>query len=87
MAKSPLSPLASSNVVSVMPIGPKIFSCIARSKAAGLKEMIAVIADKGAEASIKMHENFGFTEIGRMGRVGYKFERWLGTVLMQKSLK
>ena len=60
---------------------------IDRSKAAGLKEMIAVIADKGAEASIKMHENFGFTEIGRMGRVGYKFERWLGTVLMQKSLK
>jgi phosphinothricin acetyltransferase len=60
---------------------------IERSKAAGLKEMIAVIADKGADASIRMHENFGFTEIGRMGRVGFKFERWLGTILMQKSLK
>ena len=60
---------------------------IDRSKAAGLKEIIAVIADKGADASIRMHENFGFTEIGRMGRVGYKFDRWLGTVLMQKSLK
>ncbi|HWU47308.1 MAG TPA: GNAT family N-acetyltransferase [Humibacter sp.] len=60
---------------------------IERSKQAGLKEMIAVIADRGAEASIKMHEAFGFTEIGRMGRVGYKFDRWLGTVLMQRSLK
>ena len=60
---------------------------IDESKAAGLKEMIAVIADRGAEASIKMHENFGFTKIGEMGRVGYKFDRWLGTVLMQKSLK
>jgi Sortase and related acyltransferases len=60
---------------------------IARSKQAGLKEMIAVIADRGAEASIKLHEAFGFTEIGRMGRVGYKFDRWLGTVLMQRSLK
>jgi phosphinothricin acetyltransferase len=60
---------------------------IVRSKAAGLKEMIAVIADRGAEASIKMHESFGFKEIGRMGRVGYKFERWLGTIMMQKSLK
>lgn len=59
---------------------------IDRSKEAGLKEMIAVIADKGAEASIRMHESFGFQEIGRMGRVGYKFDRWLGTVLMQKSL-
>ena len=60
---------------------------ITASKAAGLKEIIAVIADKGAEASIKMHQDFGFKEIGRMGKVGFKFERWLGTVLMQKSLK
>ena len=44
-------------------------------------------ADKGAEASIAMHENFGFKEIGHMGKVGFKFDRWLGTVLMQKSLK
>jgi len=34
-----------------------------------------------------MHQDFGFKEIGRMGKVGFKFERWLGTVLMQKSLK
>jgi L-amino acid N-acyltransferase YncA len=60
---------------------------ISRSKQAGLKEIIAVIADRGAEASIKMHQDFGFKEIGRMGKVGFKCERWLGTVLMQKSLK
>ncbi|MCU1405232.1 MAG: N-acetyltransferase family protein [Glaciihabitans sp.] len=60
---------------------------IDRSKAAGLKEIIAVIADKGADASIQMHKNFGFKEIGHMGRVGFKFGRWLGTVMMQKSLK
>ena len=60
---------------------------IERSKAAGLKEMIAVIADQGAEASIALHERFGFVEIGRMGRVGFKFDRWLGTVLLQRSLK
>lgn len=58
-----------------------------RCRAAGIKEVIAVIADKGADASIRMHENFGFTQIGHMGRVGFKFGRWLGTVLMQKSLK
>lgn len=60
---------------------------IARSKAAGLKEMLAVIADKNADASIEMHKKFGFKEIGHMGKVGFKFDRWLGTVLMQKSLK
>ncbi|WP_166865313.1 GNAT family N-acetyltransferase [Salinibacterium sp. ZJ70] len=58
-----------------------------RCKAVGIKEVIAVIADGGAEASIALHERFGFTEVGRMGKVGYKFERWIGTVLMQKSLK
>lgn len=60
---------------------------ITRSKAAGLKEIIAVIADQGADASIALHEKFGFKEIGRMGRVGFKFDRWLGTVLLQKTLK
>ncbi|MGV8969464.1 MAG: GNAT family N-acetyltransferase [Microbacteriaceae bacterium] len=60
---------------------------IVRSKAAGVREIIAVIADRGADASIVLHEKFGFTEIGRMGKVGFKFNRWLGTVLLQKSLK
>lgn len=60
---------------------------MSRSEAAGLKEIIAVIADGGAEASLKLHEDFGFKEIGRMGRVGFKFDRWLGTVLLQKALK
>ncbi len=60
---------------------------IEKSKAAGLKEILAVISDKGAEASLALHEAFGFTEIGRMGRVGFKFDRWLGTVLLQRSLK
>ena len=58
-----------------------------RSKAAGIKEMIAVIADQGADASIRLHEAYGFKQIGHMGKVGFKFGRWLGTVLMQKSLK
>jgi phosphinothricin acetyltransferase len=57
------------------------------SKQAGLKQVLAIIADKGAEASLHLHESFGFKEIGRMGRVGFKFDRWIGTVLLQKSIK
>ena len=69
-------------------LGPALMSeLIARSKAAGIREMIAVIADKGADASIAMHKSFGFKEVGRMGKVGFKFGRWLGTVMYQKSLK
>jgi len=54
---------------------------------AGLKEMIAVISDQGAEASLALHQRFGFVETGRMGKVGFKFERWIGIILMQKSLE
>ena len=54
---------------------------------AGIREVIAIIADKGADASIRLHESFGFKEVGRMGKVGFKFDRWLGTVMLQKSIK
>ncbi|MEA9985217.1 MULTISPECIES: GNAT family N-acetyltransferase [Subtercola] len=60
---------------------------LAKAKAAGIKEVLAVIVDKGAEGSIRLHENFGFVEVGRLGKVGFKFNRWLGTVLLQKHLK
>ena len=60
---------------------------IEAGRAAGLKQMLAIIADKGAEGSLRLHEQFGFKEIGRMGKVGFKFDRWIGTVLLQKSIK
>ncbi|MBT2494518.1 N-acetyltransferase [Microbacterium sp. ISL-59] len=53
----------------------------------GLREMVAVISDSGAEASIRLHEKLGFVEAGRMGRVGHKFGRDLGTVYMRRVLK
>ncbi|WP_125132559.1 GNAT family N-acetyltransferase [Microbacterium sp. 10M-3C3] len=53
---------------------------------AGIREVVAAISDKGADASIALHEKLGFTEVGRMGRVGFKFGRWLGVVYLQKSI-
>lgn len=53
----------------------------------GVRVIIAVISDKGAEASIAVHRRLGFVETGRMGRVGFKFGRWLGVINMQKTLR
>nr|WP_241429298.1 GNAT family N-acetyltransferase [Agrococcus sp. ARC_14] len=53
----------------------------------GVREVIAVIADQGADASVRLHERLGFKEIGRMGRVGEKFGRELGILLFQLSLR
>jgi L-amino acid N-acyltransferase YncA len=60
---------------------------IERSRAAGVREMIAVIADRNADASIHLHESFGFKDVGHMGKVGFKYDRWLGTVMMEKNLR
>ncbi|MEO7146319.1 MAG: N-acetyltransferase family protein [Terrimesophilobacter sp.] len=64
-----------------------LLDLIERSQAVGIRELIAVIADQGAEGSIALHEALGYVEIGRLGRVGFKFDRWLGTILFQKSLR
>lgn len=61
-------------------------SLIDRSTQAGIKEIVAVISDSGAESSIRLHEQFGFKRQGHLAKVGFKFGRWLGTILMQKSL-
>ena len=53
----------------------------------GIRQMVAIISDKGAEGSVALHEKLGFVEVGRMGRVGFKFNRWLGTIYLQKELK
>ncbi|MGV9195130.1 N-acetyltransferase family protein [Microbacterium sp. MC2] len=60
---------------------------IAACEQRGIRQIVAVVSDKGADASIALHKRLGFVEVGRMGRVGFKFGRWLGTVYLQKSLK
>jgi L-amino acid N-acyltransferase YncA len=64
-----------------------LVALIAACEQRGIRQMVAVISDKGAEGSVALHEKLGFVEVGRMGRVGFKFGRWLGTIYMQKELK
>lgn len=68
-------------------LGPRLLSELLRlGKAAGIKEVVAVISNSEADASIKMHKKFGFKKVGELPRVGFKFDRWLGVILLQKSL-
>jgi len=53
---------------------------------AGARQVIAVIADTGSDASAALHRRFGFTQAGRLSGVGRKHGRWIDTVLMQKDL-
>jgi L-amino acid N-acyltransferase YncA len=59
---------------------------IARSEALGLRQMIAVIGDSANVGSIRLHERLGFARVGLFTAVGWKRERWLDSVLMQRAL-
>lgn len=52
----------------------------------GFRQMIAVIGDSRHAASIGLHAAFGFTRVGLLPSVGFKFGRWVDSVLMQRAL-
>ena len=59
---------------------------IVASEARGFRQMIAVIGDSAQAASIALHRACGFHDVGTFEAVGFKFGRWLDTVLMQREL-
>jgi L-amino acid N-acyltransferase YncA len=59
---------------------------IAAAGAAGARQMVAVIGDSANRGSIRLHHACGFVEVGVLRDVGRKFDRWLDTVLMQRTL-
>ena len=59
---------------------------IAECEARGYRQMIAVIGDSANAGSIGVHAKCGFQMIGTHPSVGFKFGRWLDTVMMQRAL-
>ncbi|MDT3685316.1 MAG: GNAT family N-acetyltransferase [Pseudorhodoplanes sp.] len=59
---------------------------IVESEQRGFRQMIAVIGDSAQMSSIELHRSLGFRMIGTIENVGYKFGRWLDSVLMQRDL-
>jgi L-amino acid N-acyltransferase YncA len=52
----------------------------------GFRQVIAVIGDSANQASIRLHEKLGFSMVGTLRCVGFKFDRWYDSVLMQREL-
>jgi L-amino acid N-acyltransferase YncA len=53
---------------------------------AGVRQLIAVIADSDAAASIALHTSCAFVPAGRLTSVGYKHGQWVDTILMQRPI-
>ena len=52
----------------------------------GIRKLIAVIGDSGNAGSIGVHTSVGFKHVGTVSGCGWKFERWLDIVMMEKAL-
>ena len=59
---------------------------MAQAERAGVRKLIAVIGDSANHGSIGVHKACGFTPVGTLAQCGWKFDRWLDVVLMDKAL-
>jgi L-amino acid N-acyltransferase YncA len=68
-------------------IGRQLLSAvISACEEQGYRQMIAVIGDGANTPSIGLHRACGFQPAGVLQSVGFKFDRWVDSVLMQRAL-
>src|SRR5690606_604760 len=63
-----------------------IQALLQRAAALGKHVMVAGI-DAANTGSIRLHERLGFEHVGRLKEVGWKFDRWLDLVFLQRELR
>jgi len=59
---------------------------VRQAEAAGVRKLIAVIGDSGNAGSIGVHRALGFAPVGTIKSCGWKFERWLDIVIMDRAI-
>lgn len=59
---------------------------MAQAERAGVRKLIAVIGDSANQGSVGVHRACGFTHVGVLANCGWKFDRWLDVVLMDRTL-
>ena len=59
---------------------------LAKLQAGGVRKVMAVIGDSSNAGSVGVHAALGFERVVVVKSCGWKFDRWLDIVLMEKSL-
>ena len=59
---------------------------MAQAQRAGVRKLIAVIGDSANAGSIAVHKSAGFEPVGVLKSCGWKFDKWLDVVMMDKAL-
>ena len=66
--------------------GALLASLVSACAPTGCRQMIAVIGDSANAASVALHERCGFARVGLLPASGFKFGRWVDSVLMQRAI-
>ena len=53
--------------------------------AAGYRQLIGYI-DPSNQASLRLHESLGFVRVGVLPSVGFKFGKWVDSIMVQRAL-
>jgi L-amino acid N-acyltransferase YncA len=59
---------------------------ISRCERLGIRQMLALIGDADNASSIALHRSCGFEHTGTFAAAGWKLDRWLDVVMMQRGL-
>lgn len=57
-----------------------------QAERSGVRKLLAVIGDSANKGSIGVHTRCGFSHAGVLKSCGWKFDRWLDVVLMERNL-
>jgi len=67
-------------------LGARLLSpLIDAARSLGLHAIIAVI-DGDNVASVRLHTRFGFEQVGHFRQIGFKFNRWLDVIYMERLI-
>jgi L-amino acid N-acyltransferase YncA len=67
-------------------VGTQLLQALLPRAAACNKRIMLAGVDAANAASIRFHERLGFTQVGHLREVGYKFDRWLDLVFLQRRV-
>jgi L-amino acid N-acyltransferase len=67
-------------------VGSQLLKALLPRAAACDKHIMIAGVDAANAASIRFHERLGFTQVGHLREVGYKFDRWLDLVFLQRQV-
>ncbi|HTD13402.1 MAG TPA: GNAT family N-acetyltransferase [Steroidobacteraceae bacterium] len=67
-------------------VGTRLVKALLPRAAACNKHIMIAGVDAANAASIRFHERLGFTQVGHLREVGYKFDRWLDLVFLQRHV-